>query len=423
VTQGTRQMPVPPASPAGADVAVARGLATFVARLARQRKEAEAQMPEPAVWVPAVEHCIVVLIETFSGLIPEYRHRSARELLNEEGPIRLVGRIAECEPQLLARQGMRALLSLRLALVAVDLGATVPPPPPVAGVLDTFFAASHRRAARHLIERHLRCSGARYIQLDLAATWRTGSNKLIRALDEDAAARGLVEGMDRRRLGLMIWLLLADCWTARANPVSVAYLLAVQWGYERWRRGSDAFRQALTEALVIATRDDLDLAGLEDVNSVAWGDILTGDLLDWAGSILETFHQAMERPGQLASFRVFDFRATLKRAGRRGRRFETVEEHLVGLAYRVVRLDNGEGEPPAGEDPGDRIPEVYELRARVANAKLTKRERQVLALCASDMDYNTIGKELGISPSTARVLMFRARRAMGSKQRPKRGAA
>jgi DNA-binding CsgD family transcriptional regulator len=302
-------------------------------------------------------------------------------------------------------------------------GAALQPLPPSTGALDALFAPSQRRAVRRLIERICERSGAPGVRIDFAANWRYGSGHLIQALDREAVAHAFGSQAAPGLHALVAWLFLADCWAVRANPVSVAYLAAVQLGYERGQRGSDAFRQALAEALVVATRDDLDLDGLEDVGSAAWARVLTGELLDWAGSILVCFQEAMEQPGQLAQFGVFEFMRTLERAGKRGRGFELVEEHLRRLTYRVIRLDANEGVVTSTQDPGQRIPELYELRGRIAEAKLTRRERQVLALRAHDLDFKAIGKELNIDSGTARVLMYRVRRAMGTKQIPRRRSA
>jgi DNA-binding CsgD family transcriptional regulator len=415
--------PRPVAPPADPDVALARALGALTAYLARHRDQFPSISPgSEKAWVATLEWGITTVIDTFAPLIPEYRGRSALQLLRREGAVRLIWRIATCQPRLLGRQAVQTILSAQLSLLAMQGGAALQPLPPSTGALDAFFDPSQRRTARRLIERICERSGALRVRIDFAANWRYGSRHLIQALDQEAVAVLGSQGAPGL-FALVAWLFLADCWAVRANPVSVAYLTALQLGYERWQRGSDAYRQALTEALVVATRDDLDLAGLEDVGSAAWARVLTGELLDWAGSILVCFREAMEQPGQLAQFGVFDFMHTLERAGKRGRGFELVEEHLRSLTYRVIRLDANEGVVTSPHDPGQRIPELYELRGRIAEAKLTRRQRQVLALRAHDLDFNAIGKELNIDTSTARVLMYRVRRAMGTKQISRRRSA
>jgi DNA-binding CsgD family transcriptional regulator len=405
-------------------VAIARLFGTLTARLARQKGELPAVTVDDPSWATVLDYGIAAVVETFASLIPEYRGRSAVQLLRSEGAPRLIGRIAACERDQLARHGSRAILSLRLSSLAIERGATCELASRPTGVLDAFFAPAQRRAARRQIERACERAGVPGVRLDFAAMWRTGNAKPI-PVHHLRAVAALLESPPRRGFpALLLWLFLADCWTARANPFSVLYLSAVQFGYERLANGTDAYRQALTEALVVATRADLPLEGLEDLGSGAWPAVLTGDLLEWAASILVRFEEAMQTPGQLARFRIFEFVATLERAGDRGRRHErTIEEHLRRLDYRVVRLDAGDGVVASPNDGLQRLPDIHELRDQIAKAKLTPRQRQVLALRAHDLDFVAIGKELNINPSTARVLMLRTRRAIGAKQLPRRKSA
>ena len=420
----TTNPPTTSAAPsADPDVAVARALGAITARLARNRDEFHRLAGDQSGWMRMAERGITIVIESFAPLIPEYRGRSARRLLQQEGAARVASRIATCDPAQLGSQSVRTLLSARLSLLALQRGAVPQPLSECAGTLDVFFDPAQRRAVRRLVERIFERSGADRVRIDFAANWRTGSSCLIRMLDRETVGAAF-QSNGPGLVALVIWLFFADCWAVQANPISVAYLTAMQLGYERWLHGSDAYRQALTEALVVATREDLTLDGLDDVGSAAWAGILTGELLDWAGSILVGFQDAMEQPDQLAGFRVFDFVATLERAGKRGRGFETVEDHLRRLTYKVVRLDADHVEVrSAAHDPGQRIPEVFELRSRLAGAKLSRRERQVLALRLEDLDFKAIGRELHISPDTARVLMHRVRRSVGAKHPPRRKRA
>ncbi|HUZ71297.1 MAG TPA: hypothetical protein VMU65_16445 [Candidatus Saccharimonadales bacterium] len=405
------------------DVAVARALGSLTARLARHRVDFLPLAGNSEALVGLLERGITILIDSFSPLVPEYRGRSALDLLRQAGAARLVSRVAACEPPLLGRQAALTMLSVQLSAVALHQGAMSEPLPDCAGVLDASFDHSQRRAVRRLIERIFERSGVNGVPIDFAASWRTGDSRLIRTLDQDGVAHAF-ESNGNRLFALFIWLFLADCWAVRANPVSVAYLTGMQVGYERWLSGSDAYRQALTEALVVATSRDVKLDGLDDVGSAAWAAVLTGDLIEWAGSVLVSFTEAMEQPGYLAKFGVFDFMRSLERAGKRGRRFETVEEHLLGLAHKVIRMDDAEGIIGSdANDPGQRIPEVYELRGRIQKIKLTRRQRQVLARRIEDMDFAAIGKELHMAPDTARVVMHRIRRSMGAKQIPRRRSA
>jgi DNA-binding CsgD family transcriptional regulator len=405
------------------DVAVARLLGSLTARFARQRDKLLPLAGDTEAWGGALERGITILIDSFSPLVPEYRGRAALDLLREEGAARLVSRLATSDPSTVGRHGALTVLSVQLSAIALRRGATSAPLGDCTGVLEAFFDGSQRRAVRRVIERIFERSGAEHIRIDFAAGWRTGDSRLIRMLEQDGVAQAF-EANGPRLFALVAWLFLADCWAVSANPVSVAYLTGMQVGYERWHHGSDAFRQALTEALVVATSQDVDLDGLDDVGSAAWAAVLTGELIEWAGSVLMSFQEAMEQPGQLARFRVFEFVRSLERAGKRGRRYETVEEHLLGLAYRVVRLDDGdELIGSSTNDPGQRIPELHELRCRIQSSRLTRRERQVLALRIDDLDFATIGKELHMNPATARVLMHRVRRSMGTKQIPRRRSA
>src|SRR2546426_4321050 len=104
-------------------------------------------------------------------------------------------------------------------------------------------------------------------------------------------------------------------------------------------------------------------------------------------------------------FRLLRFVQELNNRTKRGMREEPTDDHLRRLVHSVVNLD-ARPEEVAGSsvDPGQRVPEIRELREKLA-AHLSRRERQVLARRAHDLPFKEIGRELGMSPATARVLM------------------
>lgn len=420
MTPDPRSHPANSPARANPDVALARGLGALTARLTRQRDLLLSTLVDAAVWLPILERVVAGAIDSFASLVPAFRGRPALQLLREEGAVRLMREVARCDPALLGRRIVDTLFSLRLSLLALERGAVMQPLPSTTGALDLFFHPSQRRAARRLLEERFGLADAG-VRLDFTSAWRTGSGQLVRALDAHHAGRAFTDQADPSMRVLTAWLFGADCWVAGANPVSVAYMAAVQLAHARWEAGTNEFRQAITEALVVATRNDLPLDGLDDVNSSAWASVLSDDLLDWAASILDQFHSALHEPGGLATFRVFEFRRTLERAGKRGtRRCETIEEHLIRLTYKVVGPEVAARELRCDEHPGDRVPELFELRARIADAHLTKRQKQVLALYALDLDSKTVAEALRMKPVTARVTLMKLRRALGDKQRPKR---
>jgi DNA-binding CsgD family transcriptional regulator len=107
----------------------------------------------------------------------------------------------------------------------------------------------------------------------------------------------------------------------------------------------------------------------------------------------------------------------LERDAHKSEGVELIEEHLRRLGRVVVNLD-AEGVAEVGRDD-DRIasiPAVQDIRNHLRTTPLTKREREVLNLRAQNWDFQGIGDHLGISASTARVLMMRVRRAAGQQR-------
>jgi DNA-binding CsgD family transcriptional regulator len=132
--------------------------------------------------------------------------------------------------------------------------------------------------------------------------------------------------------------------------------------------------------------------------------------------VLLAFMQMTGRPKD-ARFSLLHFLKELESGARKSEGGELIDEHLRRLHRVVVNLDDEYGTPVGREDEHiASIPGVEDIRNQLRRTPMTKRERQVLNLKAQDYDYQNIGDHLGISASTARVLMLRVRRASGQQR-------
>jgi len=206
----------------------------------------------------------------------------------------------------------------------------------------------------------------------------------------------------------------ADAWTVRANPVDMFYLAIINGGAKRWATASDAVRRAITEALFVATRPEIELDELRNDPS-AWDRVLGDETAEWASSVLLAFMQLTGQP-KTARFSLLLFLKELERSARKAQSPELIDEHLRRLRKVVINLDDEYSTPVGRED--DNIASllgIQDIRNHLRRTPLTKREREVINLKAQDYNYRTIANELGITATTARVLVMKVRRAAGRK--------
>jgi hypothetical protein len=364
------------------------------------------------------------LLTGLTVLVPEYSGRDPRALLMEEGAAQIIQRVAAVDPELLGRQYLLVVLSLQLSRYAISLGAMPAPIERGQPLLPALLDPIQRRAARRVLRQMSSDLGLAQVHVDFAAMWITDTVPPVRRQGTPKVELSELAPRDFAVVAALFLLVFAcDCWQVGQNPLDVIYLGLINIGVAIWDGGAEEFKSALAEGLVAATSDIFTDEQLAAPDTVDWAGLMTGETLDWAGSVLLAFMK-MSRTSRPASFRLLDFLAELELKARAGHRLEPVDVHLRKLGRRVLNLDAGPHSIPAGSDEIQRIPELHDLKRELANVKLTKRERQVFALKAQDWDYRAIGNELGIAPTTARVLMLRARRAVGRHQggtRKKRG--
>lgn len=355
------------------------------------------------------------LIEALSGVVPEYRGLSPVEIAQRDGAVGIVSKLTKMPPAVIAKQIVGTFLSLRLSILALEHGAVFVPRTRAPGLLDALFQPIHRRAARRYLERFTATTDMGTMTVDFAAAWQVGTPPIRHqriAPDNFATLSGRQATVITALIG---FLMAADAWTVRANPVDVFYLALINGGAERWKAGSEAFRRAITEALFVATRPDIELEELRN-DPTAWDRVLGDETAEWASSVLLAFMQLTGRPKE-ARFSLLQFLKELERDARKSEGGELIDEHLRRLRRGVVNLDDEHSKPVGREDEHiASIPAVEDIRTHLRRTPMTRRERQVLNLKAQDYDYQTIGNHLGITASTARVLMQRVRRAAGHKR-------
>jgi DNA-binding CsgD family transcriptional regulator len=128
----------------------------------------------------------------------------------------------------------------------------------------------------------------------------------------------------------------------------------------------------------------------------------------------------MQLTGQpnAARFSLLHFLRELERSARKAQSPEFIDEHLRRLRKVVINLDDERNTAVGREDENiASLPGIQDIRNHLRRTPLTKREREVINLKAQDYDYRTIGNQLGITASTARVLVLKVRRAAGRKSR------
>jgi DNA-binding CsgD family transcriptional regulator len=397
--------------PSDLDILLARMAGMVAASIGRLRPDGGAgpallQMTEVAAW-----H----LIDALSGVIPEYRGLTPVEIAQRDGAVGIVSKLAKVHPDVIGKQIMGTFLSLRLSILAIENGAVLIPRARAPGLLEALFQSVHRRAARHYLERFTAATDIGTMTVDFAAAWRTGNKQPIRhqriAPDNFATLSGRQAAVI---LALTSFLMAADAWTVRANPVDMFYLAIVNGGAKRWATASEAVRRAITEALFVATRPEIELDELRNDPS-AWDRVLGDETAEWASSVLLAFIQLTGQP-KAARFSLLHFLKELERSARKAQSTELIDEHLRRLHRVVTNLDD-EYSTPVGCEDGNiaSIPGIQDIRNHLRRTPLTKREREVINLKAQDYDYRTIGNHLGITASTARVFVLKVRRAAGHK--------
>ncbi|MDQ6900930.1 MAG: hypothetical protein M3072_15760 [Candidatus Dormibacteraeota bacterium] len=359
------------------------------------------------------------LTSALAAAVPEFRGQELADLLERRGTVALLLRLSAIPIPVLGRQFSTWLIANSLVTAIRTKGGEVVPPTElrrgdVLRFLDVALSPANRRAARRALERYAEELGLGPLTVDFAACWRA-DRQPIRHGRTSPPSRRLHDLAPKERsiLGLLVVLIFAcDCWTLRANPFDVLYGALVKLGYERWEGGADSFRLAITEGLVAATFDAIPEEHLLSPDKIDWPALLASpQALDWAGAVLPAFIDISRGKG-FQGFRLLGFVRQLTNRTKRGIKEEPTDDHLRRLGHRVVSLDEApERAASSAADPGCRVPEVHELRDKLGG-QLSRRERQVLARRAHDLPFDQIGRELGMAPATARVLMLRARRAM-----------
>jgi DNA-binding CsgD family transcriptional regulator len=397
--------------PGDLDVLLARMAGMVAASIGRLHTDGDGdallKMTEVVAW-----H----LIDALSGVVPEYRGLTPVEIAKRDGAVGIVSKLVRVSPEVLGKQIMGTFLSLRLSILAIENGAVLIPRVRVPGLLEALFHPVHRRAARRYLTRFTAATDVGPVTVDFAAAWRSGTQQPIR--HQRIAPGNFVTLSGRQALviaALIGFLMAADAWTVRANPVDMLYLAIINGGAKRWATASERVRRAITEALFVATRADIELDELRN-DPTAWDRVLGEDTLDWASSVLLAFMQLTGQPTE-ARFSLLQFLKELERSARKAESTELIDEHLRHLHRVVINLDDEYSAPVGREDENiASIPGIQDIRNHLRRTPLTKREREVINLKAQDYDYRTIGNRLGITASTARVFVLKVRRAAGHKR-------
>ncbi len=403
---------------------------TFAGIVGRRRQAFEAtQLDEAAIGFAA--WALEQVITPILPLVPGYARRFDLPALRAGGLVRLILSASRLEASRLGKAMATLLLVLQMNRYAVEKrGATVHnrhdslASNPRA-FLDAALSPTTRRLARRALADQALHLGIKGLRVDFAAMYRTGTVPAIYFLSASGSFPTTIgasrDGIRLLLLGALVFA--CDCWTLRENPLNVAFAALIQHASLLWESGSPNFRTAMTEALVLATCQTLPPEKVQKLDRMEAVTVLEGEALDWASSVVIAFHEL--RAHSPSRFRLMRFLSDLvNKAKHQGPNLEPLDLHLSRLGHRVVALDGESGVDVADNraDPGRVIPEIHELRARLQVDRLTSRERQVLALRMKDMPFDAIGRELGISASTARVLIHRVRRASGrSTPRRRRG--
>jgi hypothetical protein len=405
--------PSPP-SPLDADVAAAYAVGALAARISRLRGEFAHVELSPADLTEVCDSLIAAAIDALAPAVPRFRGRGAKQLLLEQGPLAVVQAISQVAPEELARRVALTFCSLELSRLAVQKGAISLPLDDVRGTATLFFANSARRAGRRVLAHRLGMPRRASWSLDLCAAWSKGDGRAFTTVV--ARKDQVVEALrDPSTAALWAWLVAADCWIGRINPFSLGSFAALHLGHDRWKTGGERFRAALASVLVVVSRDDIPLEEVDAAGQAGWDELLAREL-EWAASVLVAYHDIVNDPKARARFRFLDFRRRLEIAGVKERREQSIREQMParrrGAEFDHVAALIGVVDPDI-----EGFPALAEMQARLEAAPLTPRERQVIALRCQDQDYKSIAKKLGISTSTVGVLLMRARRAAGYKQR------
>lgn|GEM_PF-6061619 len=393
--------------PGDFDVALARIAGIMAASIGRMRLDAD---PGPTL-LSGTELVAWHVIDALRGLIPEYDGLNPVEIAQRDGLVGIVSRLAKVPQERFAKYAVSAYLSFRLSILALQRGAVPVSPVRAPGLLDALFSPVHRRAARRYLADFTVRTDLGLVHVDFAAAWRFGTPPI-----RSRIAPHDFDHLNGRQflviVALITLILAADSWCVTANPVDVLSLALIHGGAKRWSAGSEAFKRAVAEALVVATRKDI---VLEEFGKEprAWDRVLSDITAEWASSLLLAFIQLTGAP-KAARFSLIRFLKELERDAHKSEGSELIEEHLRRLGRVVVNLDaEGVAEVGREDDRIESIPAVQDIRSHLRTMPLTKREREVLNLRAQNWDFHRIGDHLGISASTARVLMMRVRRAAG----------
>lgn len=393
--------------PGDFDVALARIAGIMAASIGRMRLDAD---PGPTL-LTGTELVAWHVIDALHGLIPEYDGLSPLEIAQRDGIVGIVAKLAKLPPDRFAKHAVSVYLSFRLSILAFQGGAVPITTVRAPGLLEALFDPVHRRATRRYLAEFTARTDLGSVFVDFAAAWRFGTPPI-----RSRVAPRDFEGLSGRQFmviaALMTFLIAADSWAVKANPVDVFYLALIHGGVKRWNAGSEAFKRAVAEALVVATHKDIALEELGKQPD-AWDRVLSDITIEWASSLLLAFIHLTGAPKE-ARFSLIRFLKDLEHDAHKAEGGELIEDHLRRLGRVVVNLDADDGAEVGRDD--DRIasiPGIQDIRNHLRKTPLTKRERQVLNLRAQYLDYQQIGDRLGITAATARVLMMRVRRAAG----------
>jgi hypothetical protein len=368
---------------------------------------------------PGIAFILEQVLAPLATIAPSHPGRRRLQELSDGGTVRLIVAAVNASPVELGRRYVALLMAWRLVVLAVThkgghvVYSGVNTNPDAHRFLDAALSSTNRRVAQRLLASHSRRLGLRELHVDFAATYRTGRASPIQTFGQQSVRLDDLRPRDAVLIVLLFALIFAcDCWCLKENPINVAYLALIKLGNELWETGSEAFREAMTESLVVATMDTIPPGKLSKLDRFEKVAILEGDAIAWAGAVVLAYQDMHAH--SLIGFRLLRFLKDLTNKAKRHERWTGTEDHLIELGHRVLNLDEtGFDLADNRTDPGIVIPEVYYLRDRIRQANLTRREKQVLALRLRDMPFDRIGKELGMSPSSARVLMYRVRRAAG----------
>jgi hypothetical protein len=285
-------------------------------------------------------------------------------------------------------------------------------------LLDLALSPVNRRLARRSLARVAERVGLEGFKLDLLAMWRAGRPPILfrRITTREPAASDLVA------FGLLCLVIILSDLSQLARPFDALARGAIEEGRRRWDSVPAYVRQAVSEALLLATDDRYTGAQLTQVIQEG----IQG-LENWerAGGLLIGFHQLCARLDQ--SFRLGGFLSQLVAVADRLGNLESDPDHMRRLArlarrrglsrdWRPIELDRplpGGGFhelPDETRDPQQTVPTWLVFERALENLSASERETFLRKLAG--YPAATIAARLGSSPEVVRVLQLRARRKL-----------